>query len=88
MRRNSSITSCHPFVLAFSSWLNGMAKGAEDHGVGILYCCAHPSVHMFGATVQAAYAVRASPDYVSAVSLEPSALSMVERFVRGTCLAL
>eukprot|EP00936_MAST-01D_sp_MAST-1D-sp1_P001500 g1500.t1 len=51
-------------VSVLNSWLGGMAQAATDNGVGVLYCCAPPSVHMFGATVQAAYAVRASPDYV------------------------
>ena len=59
-----AVKTAYTNVSVLNSWLRGMARGASDNGVGVLYCCAPPSVHMFGATVQAAYAVRASPDYV------------------------
>ena len=42
----------------------GMGEGASANGVGVLYCCAEPNIHMNGVTVPAAYAVRSSPDYV------------------------
>lgn len=51
-------------VSVLKSWLKGMGEGASNNSVGILYCCAHPSVHMNGVTVPSAYSVRASPDYV------------------------
>ena len=41
-----------------------MGKAALDNDVGILYCCAPPSVHMKGVSVPKAFAVRGSPDYV------------------------
>ena len=55
-------------VSVFKSWLTGMGDAASKYGVGVLYCCAPPSVHMNGVTVPSAYAVRASPDYVWAAS--------------------
>ena len=51
-------------VSVLKSWLSGMGVGAAKNDVGILYCCAPPNIHMNGVTVPAAYAVRASPDYV------------------------
>ena len=51
-------------VSVLKSWLTGMGEGASANGVGVLYCCAPPNIHMNGVTVPAAYAVRASPDYV------------------------
>ena len=51
-------------VSVFKSWLTGMGDGAAANDVGVLYCCAEPNIHMNGVTVPAAYAVRASPDYV------------------------
>jgi hypothetical protein len=51
-------------VSVLKSWLSGMGEGASKNGVGVLYCCAPPNIHMNGVTVPAAYAVRASPDYV------------------------
>jgi hypothetical protein len=41
-----------------------MGEAAAANNVGVLYCCAPPSVHMKGVTVPAAFGVRASPDYV------------------------
>ena len=41
-----------------------MGQGADNNGVGVLYCCAPPNVHMAGVAVPAAFGVRASPDYV------------------------
>jgi hypothetical protein len=46
------------------SWLAGMGEGASRSDVGVLYCCAPPNAHMTGASVPAAFGVRASPDYV------------------------
>jgi hypothetical protein len=51
-------------VSVLKSWVQGMGQGAAENGVGVLYCCAPPSVHMSGVTVPAAWGVRASPDYV------------------------
>ena len=56
--------SAYTNVSVLKSWMEGMGQGAAENGVGILYCCAEPNVHMNGVTVPAAYAVRASPDYV------------------------
>ena len=58
-------TSSYTNVTVLKSWMAGMGKGASDHGIGVLYCCAEPNVHMNGVTVDAAYAVRSSPDYVA-----------------------
>jgi hypothetical protein len=55
-------------VSVFDSWFDGMGEAAAANDVGVLYCCAPPSVHMKGVTVPAAYGVRASPDYVWAPS--------------------
>ena len=41
-----------------------MGEAASEHNVGVMYCCAPPSVHMNGVAVPAAYMVRASPDYI------------------------
>jgi hypothetical protein len=51
-------------VSVLKSWMSGLGEGAAENGVGVLYCCAEPNIHMNGVTVPAAYAVRASPDYV------------------------
>ena len=51
-------------VSVLKSWLVGMGEAATDNNVSVLYCCAPPNVHMTGVTVPAAFAVRASPDYV------------------------
>lgn len=41
-------------VSVLKSWLSGMGEGAATNGVGVLYCCAPPSIHMNGVTVPAA----------------------------------
>ena len=48
-----STKTAYTNVSVLTSWLGGMAAAARENGVGVLYCCAHPSVHMFGASVQA-----------------------------------
>ena len=55
-------------VSVLKSWLVGMGEGAAANNVSVLYCCAPPNVHMTGVSVPAAFAVRASPDYVWAPS--------------------
>jgi len=51
-------------VSMLPNWVNGMGDAASRNGVGVLYCCAPPSIHMAGVAVPAAFGVRASPDYV------------------------
>ena len=57
-----------------------MGDGARANDVGILYCCAPPSVHMHGMSIPSAYAVRSSPDYVWGVQgrSEPLKLPTVQ----------
>ena len=56
--------SAYTNTSVLKSWMSGMGAAATDNGVGVLYCCAPPNVHMNGVTVEAAYAVRSSPDYI------------------------
>lgn len=56
--------SSYTNVTVLKDWMSGMGEGASANGVGVLYCCAEPNIHMNGVTVPAAYAVRSSPDYV------------------------
>jgi hypothetical protein len=51
-------------ISVLKSWMAGMGEAAAAHGVNVMYCCAPPNVHMNGVTVEKAYMVRASPDYV------------------------
>ena len=60
----SATKSAYTNVSVLKSWMSGMGEGAAANGIGVLYCCAEPNVHMNGVTVPAAYAVRSSPDYV------------------------
>ena len=57
--------SAYTNVTVLKSWMAGMGKGASANDIGVLYCCAEPNIHMNGVTVDAAYAVRSSPDYVA-----------------------
>lgn len=65
-------------VTVFKSWLAGMGDGAAANEIGVLYCCAPPNIHMNGVTVPAAYAVRASPDYVWGAGGRPLKLPTVQ----------
>jgi hypothetical protein len=65
-------------VSVFKSWMTGMGDGAAANDVGVLYCCAPPNIHMNGVTVPAAYAVRASPDYVWGAGGRPLKLPTVQ----------
>ena len=56
--------SSYTNVTVLKDWMSGMGEGASANGIGVLYCCAEPNIHMNGVTVPAAYAVRSSPDYV------------------------
>jgi hypothetical protein len=51
-------------VSVLKSWFKGQGDAASTNGIGVMYCCAPPNVHMNGVTVPSAYMVRASPDYV------------------------
>jgi hypothetical protein len=59
-----AMKSSYKNVTVLKSWMAGLGEGASANGVGVLYCCAEPNIHMNGVTVPAAYAVRSSPDYV------------------------
>ena len=74
----SNTNSAYTNVSVLKSWMSGMGEAASDNDVGVLYCCAPPNVHMNGVTVPAAYAVRASPDYVWGAGGKPLKLPTVQ----------
>ena len=68
---NGDRVCCENFVFGLSIWAPELL-GAPPPNFRVppnllkspKYCCAHPSVHMNGVAVPAAFSVRASPDYV------------------------
>ena len=62
--------SSYTNATVLKSWMAGLGDGASANGIGVLYCCAEPNIHMNGVTVPAAYAVRSSPDYVAGHGLQ------------------